>query len=111
MKGIENWDWNKALPIDIWYKLVFAGYPNWEISPDGNPICVSLRIVNEIDKSSRNIAIEFDDISQGDFYYRDVTNDNIPFVEPKEVYYSYFYFQLGADAYNFSKKYNGTRLN
>ncbi len=64
---IDNWDRNKFLPSNIFYEIEFAGYLGWDKNEDFLPIQVSIFSVKGKTKSSKDIAIEFDDISEGLF--------------------------------------------
>ncbi len=98
-----EWDWKKALPLDIWHALVHGGYPTWERSeenPDVPPF-VQLTITKGEGRSSRDLAVAFDDIAQANFYYRDWTDSGLPFIKDKESYRSCFWFALRSDRENF----------
>lgn len=69
-----------------------------------------IEVVDGHDKSSRDIAIEFDDIAQGHFYYRDWTGSSLPFVSGDELYASGFWFEFESDAYRFVKLYRGNGI-
>lgn len=104
-KWKENWDWKKMIPSWEWHKISFNYYPEWELV-DKNPSFVKLAIKKGTDRSSRDIAIEWDDISEGLFYYRDWTEDTFPIVHDKEIYWSGFWFQYKEDALFFCKLYD-----
>jgi hypothetical protein len=53
------------------------------------------------------MAIEWDDLSEGQFYCRDHTKSSLPFINDKEIYKSIFCFQYEQDAIKFAEKYNG----
>ena len=103
----NKWDWNKALPAWLWHQIALDGFPSWE-KPDGKmPASVLLTIKNKTDQSSHSIAIEVDDWCKGAFYYRDFTDDGIPFVDDGEVYRARFSFQFVEDAKAFLVRYGG----
>lgn len=104
---VEQWDWNRKLPMWDWYTVLLAGYPEWE-KPDGEtPASALISVKNDTDKSSHDLAVEVDDWCKGQFYYRDYTDDGIPFVNEGEVYKSRFWFQFVPDAEEFWKRYGG----
>ena len=103
----NNWDWNKALPMDVWHGIALDKFPEWE-KPNGEiPTSVFLSVEKGKDKSSRDLAIETDDWCKGNFYYRDWTQSGLPFVDEGEIYNSRFWFQFQVDAEEFAKRYGG----
>lgn len=107
---IENWDWKRALPSDIWYDIVLDGFPCFEIDNyTKEPYYHSFGTKDGEQKSSRKIAVEFDDVSEGLFYYRDFTDDGIPFVRDGDVYRSCFSFQFKKDYDKFFEMFLKTR--
>lgn len=111
MEMPEGWDWLKMIPSTNWYQITLNGYPDWElVSYEGDhptPASIYLTIVQDVDRSSRDLAIETDDWVEGRFYYRDWTKSGIPFVDKNEEYYSRFWFQLEKDAKEFHNRYGG----
>lgn len=107
----NKWDWLKMIPSWDWHKLVLAGWPGWVVDNAlGEPNFATLEIVKGTDKSSRDIAIEWDDLSEGQFYYRDYTKSSLPFIDEGEMYKSIFCFQYLRDAVKFCEVY-GAKLN
>lgn len=103
----QRWDWNKLIPSWLWHQICLDEYPAWEKEEDGNPASVFIRVEHPKDKSSRTIAIEFDDLCHGAFYYRDFTEDGIPFIRDGDVYHARFWFQFKSDADMFLTNYGG----
>lgn len=101
----NTWDWNKALPSWDFYKIQLDGYPSWERGPDGEVGFVYLRLKKGKTKSSRDIAIAFDDIAQGNFYYRDHTDSSMPWLDKDEIYHSSFLFAKQEDKDRFLELY------
>lgn len=104
---MDNADWNKKLLLWNYHDIVFKDYPGWDKINNNEISFVMFEITNNKDKSSRDIAIEFDDISNGYFYYRDWTMDGIPFVNEDEIYWSGFWFQYFKDAKKFQDMFGG----
>jgi len=106
--------WNKKIPSWEFNKQVVKGFEDWETpsSECGIPMpkSILLDITDGTDRSSKDIAIEVDDWCGGMFYYRDFTNDGLPFVDNGEVYRTRFYFQRGADAVEFHTRYGGSLI-
>lgn len=102
-------DWKRMLAIDQFYHLQAAGFPGW--NPDEKIVmgrevsCVTFDTEKGKDKTSREMAVEFDGIAEGNFYYRDWTGSGLPFVEDKEVYNSRFWFQYSSDLQKFKDMY------
>lgn len=95
-------DWNKKLASSDFYDIQFEGFKGWDKEKDKynmweEPYQVSFQIIKGQDKSSREIAIEFDDISHGLFWTRDWTESGLPFVDGGEVYHTIFVFQFKED--------------
>ena len=87
LKEINNMsDWNKNLYTSDFYKIQFNGYLGWDKFNDDEIYYVILEIVKDLDKSSHKIAVEFDDILHGNFYWRDFTKSSLPFVDDGEIY-------------------------
>lgn len=80
-----------------YYKLVLADWPGWHKPHGSEPPTIGFSCKMGVGKSSREIAIEFDDIAEGNFYYRDFTDSGIPIVSDGEVYRSQFVFQYLSD--------------
>jgi len=101
--NIEDWDWNKLLPIDIFYKIVLNDYAGWDKTDKNLPLSIDVILTKKETKSSRELAIEFDDISEGSFYYRDYMNSGLPFADDGEKYHSVFTFQFLSDVIKFKE--------
>lgn len=103
----RDWDWKRMIPSWDWHKLVLAGWPGWMLSDKDEPNFVTFEIVNGQGKSSREMAIEWDDLAEGQFYYRDYTRRSIPFIGADEMYKAIFCFQYERDAVEFNKRFEG----
>lgn len=97
------WNWNRMLCMADYYKLALAGWPGWDKPNGSEPPMTGLSHKAGVGKSSRELAIEFDDIAEGKFYYRDFTDSGIPIVSDGEVYRSQFTFQYASDFEKFNK--------
>jgi len=98
-----EWNWKRAIPMWDWHELIFAGYPGWE-KPDGEkPASVSETFISGVTKKSIEVASAWDDIGEGQFYWRDFTESGIPFVHDGESYQSIFWFQYERDAVKFAE--------
>jgi hypothetical protein len=100
----DNGGWKKNIPSWDWYPLVFAKWPDWEKEGDFPPF-VELIITKGKGKSSHEMAVEFDDIAQGNFYWRDWTDSGLPFVDKGESYKSCFWFEFVFDRDIFKQKF------
>lgn len=100
-------DWNKNLHGWNFYEIQANGYIGWDKINDKVPYYVLLETVKGRDKSSHDIAIQFDDISHGNFHWRDFTKSSLPFVDDGEIYWSGFTFQFAEDAKKFVEMYGG----
>ena len=100
-------DWNKSLGSSDFYDIQFNGYIGWDKIDNKEPYFVMLEIIKNKDKSSHEMAVEFDDISHGNFYWRDWTESSLPFVDEREAYWSGFTFQFAEDAKRFVELYGG----
>ena len=99
------WMWN-------WHRISLDGWPGWDLigvgtDPQPHPPFVRLTIVKGHDRPSRKIALEWDDLAEGRFYYRDWTQDGLPFVHGGETYFAGFWFQKRTDAVRFAELYGG----
>lgn len=94
---MKNWDWDKMIPGFDYHKLAVLDWPGWDKINEGCPAYVQFVCVKGNGQSSREVAIEFDDMAEGQFYYRDFTNSGLPFVEKNESYRSLFVFQRFSD--------------
>lgn len=104
----DNGGWLKKLLMWDWHDICLKGWPGWELDPSTKaPHFTNLTVTHKSSKSSRDRAIEFDDLSEGRFYYRDWTDSGLPFVEEGEVYRSQFCFEKKADKEKFDKTLNG----
>lgn len=72
-----GWDWRKMLPNDVAGELALCNYPGWDKLEDGSVPFVQMEIA-PLDKSSRAIAKEWDDIGRWQFVYRDWTKSGLP---------------------------------
>lgn len=91
----SEWDWNKMIPSWDFYDIQLSGYPGWE------PRSIIQEHRKGVGKSSRDQAIEWDDISRGNFHYRDWTESGMPFLSTGEPYRSIFTFQFVGDYMRF----------
>ena len=89
-------DWKKMLYGWVYNDLYLEGLPGWDLGVGGYQLEQMCHHVMGEGKQSRDIAIEFDDVCAGMFYYADKT-DGIPFVRDGEEYASFFSFQLTQD--------------
>ncbi len=102
MSKYGDWDWKRAVPIDVFYQLSVTGFPGWDKGPGKDTVpSLHFRTKKGEQASSRELAIAFDDIAEGEFYYRDWTDSGLPFVEDGEIYQSRFYFAVFADLVHF----------
>lgn len=62
-------DWNKRIYSWDFAKLATINFPGWDKINDRVPPSILLPIKHNADKSSHSIAVEFDGISEGNFYY------------------------------------------
>lgn len=92
----DNAGWLKMVLLWDWYPIVFDKFPGWEMDGE-EPYSEKLIVTNGVGKSSREMAIAFDDVAAGRFYYRDWTDSGLPFVDGGESYRSAFWFQTKAD--------------
>jgi len=99
--------WIKNLSSDVYYKIQFNNYLGWDKINDKTPYYVLLETIKGKDKSSHDIGVEYDDISHGNFYWRDFTKSSLPFVDDGEIYWSSFSFQFAEDAKKFVELYDG----
>jgi len=97
MTETNVWDWNKMLRMTDYHKLAIARWPGWDKVDRDEPPTVKMSCVVGEGESSRQIAIRFDDIADGSFYYRDYTQSGIPIVRDGERYGSTFIFQFVSD--------------
>lgn len=101
----NGWDWKRLLPTSTWHKILLDGLPGWDLNKDGNQLQVLCAFTMGEGLSSRDIAIDWDGRSRGLFYYRDHTNNGIPFVDDGIVYVSSFAFQFMSDLLLFGDAY------
>ena len=99
--------WIKNLSSDDYYEIQFNNYLGWDKIDEKTPYYVLLETIKGKDKSSQNIGVEFDDISHGNFYWRDFTKSSLPFVDDGDTYWSGFTFQFSEDAKKFIELYGG----
>lgn len=93
----KDWDWKKLITTEDYHNIALSGFPGWDAKD------LTFEIVKGQRKSSRDIAIEWDDISECRFYYRDFTNDALPFVREGATYRSGFVFQCESDYHKFKE--------
>lgn len=98
----ESWDWEKMIPVWEYHDIWRTGFPEWEKDEDG-PAHILFRVVKGLQRSSREIAIEWDGLAEGEFYYRDITQSGIPFVRDGAAYKSLFVFQYRRDLEKFKR--------
>lgn len=90
--------WLKMIPMWDWHSVQLADYPGWDRDPgDKQPPRVDVSCVTGRGVQSRDLAVAFDDIADSAFYYRDFTDDGIPFVRDGDAYRSSFWFARLAD--------------
>lgn len=95
---MNNWNWNKMIPSWDYYDLVHIKWPGWNKDPHTEqPYFSRFSIIKGTAKSSYEIANEWDDITQGNFWYRDFTDSGLPFVDDGEKYETLFVFQFKED--------------
>lgn len=95
------WDWNRMIQSSDYYKLSLVGWPGWDKLERDEPPFVMLTHTHGDGKSSRDLAIEFDDVASMKFWYRDFTDSGIPIVRDGDVYCSMFVFQSIDDMVKF----------
>ena len=91
-----TWDWKCLLPRDIFYGLQYNNFPGWQ-KIDGKPHFIRIECIRG-HFDSRSIAVALDDVACFQFYYRDWTESNLPFVERGEKYAAGFWLQAESDA-------------
>lgn len=99
--------WNKNITSNEYYDIAQNKYFSWDTLENREPYFVMLEIKQGDNKSSRDIAVLFDDISIQNFYYRDWTKNGMPYINDGEVYWSGFWFQFQYDAKKFVELYGG----
>lgn len=104
----QAWDWRRLIPSTEWHTLALDNFPGWN-KHGGSPRHFYLKHVHGKTSSSREIATEWDDISGGNFWYRDMTKSGLPFVDGDEVYHSCFCFQFEEDWTKFGQHF-GSRI-
>lgn len=90
-------DWNKMLYSWDFYPVQFSGYAGWDKDEQFKPYRWVFPTKVGVDQSSRDIAIELDDLVEDLFHYRDFTDDTLPFVRDGETYRSCFTFKKKKD--------------
>lgn len=98
--------WNKLFSAMEYHRLSFNQWPGWDLNPDGEPSNVELDIIKGTGLSSRDMAIEFDDLADGSFWYRDWANSGIQFIGGGEGYKSIFVFKRKSDWLEFINLYH-----
>jgi hypothetical protein len=103
--------WNKNILSWDWYKISYDGFPGWEeLSGSAgirHPPFVELEIRNKVDKSSKEISREFDNVAQGCFYFHEWSRDGHVFLQPGDLYEARWFFQKRDDANEFARRYGG----
>jgi hypothetical protein len=98
--------WSKMLQSWVFHEMHLKyGLPGWELGHSGWQLEVRCGFVHGTGQQASDIAREWDDICHGQFYYRDHTDDGIPFVRDGDVYLSSFAFQLTTDYLHFIEMY------
>ena len=103
---MENWDWNRLIPALDYHELTLSNWPGWDKLNNEEPAYVRFECTKGNGRQSRDIAIEFDDMAEGRFYYRGFTGDAMPFVKNGETYQSMFVFQYATDFEKFKNHFN-----
>jgi len=103
----DRWTWKLLLPSQTYYKLELDGWPGWEKCSLDCVSTVSFSIKKGTDDSSKDIAVRWDDMGRGQFWYRDYTESGLPFAEDGEEYNSRFWFQFRDDAEKFHQTFGG----
>lgn len=94
----DGWDWLQKVPVWDFHELAVKGWPDWEREPGAEePLRVNLSFVFGEGESSRKLAVAFDDVATAPFYYRDFTDDGIPFCSKGDPYRSAFWFARAVD--------------
>lgn len=96
----DEWDWKKLISTSEYLLVSLNNWAGWD-REKGEPISICCIHISGSGKQSRDIAIEFDDIAEGKFYYRDYTESSIPIVKDGETYESIFVFQDQSDVIKF----------
>ena len=104
--AVSNWSWDHLLPFDVWSSLSTAAFAGWD-KVDGVPHSITLYHEHGTTMSSREVAIEWDDVCRGQFYYGDQTKTGTPFVRDGDTYKSQFWFQFVEEAQRFRECYFG----
>ena len=93
----NGWDWNKMLASWDYHTLSLDNWLGWEKADNNEPYYLNLKFTYGEENSSRNWAVQWDDLAQGNFWYRDYTESGTPFLEKNDTYESIFAFQFKAD--------------
>ena len=97
--------WSKMLQSWVYHDIYIKwGLPGWELGHNGYQLEVRCAFVHGEGLQASAIARQWDDTSRGQFYYRDHTDDGIPFVREGDVSLSSFAFQLSTDYLSFIEK-------
>jgi hypothetical protein len=107
-----EWDWIYMLPGWEFYQRALSKprpYPGWDRDENDEPCFVMLELTRGTGNviESRSMAVEWDDITEGEFYYRDWTSSGIPTVDEGEAYWAGFWFQRKTDAVKFQEEFGG----
>lgn len=103
MNYMQSLGWKKLIGSLEWHNLVSIGWPGWDLDTTKEPHYTYLYSTFGKGKQSRDYAIQFDDISQGSFWYRDYTENNLPIIRNGDNYSSRFAFQFKADKDKFEE--------
>ena len=106
----DNAGWRRKLLMWNWHQVSIDRWPGWDRTESQQPAGVRLSIINKRDKSSDDIANEYDSTDGGLFYCRDVSLDGSCYVGPGERYEALFWFERIADRDTFHAKYGGTKI-
>ena len=104
-----NAGWFMKMLMAEYLDLAADKYPGWERGPEGKPHGVSLRIQNKKDRSSDDIAEEWDGLANSRFYWYEVPDGSFVFLYPGDWYTAYFTFQTRADRDRFHELYGGVK--
>jgi hypothetical protein len=98
--------WVKRVLMWEWYDLAAGGWPGWDRDPGCHSPCrADLPVIrHQIDRSSLEVASEFDGVAAGAFYHRN--HDNVDAVTAAGHGYSVtFWFARAADRDAFVARY------
>lgn len=100
--------WKRMIGLHEYNQIAMSGFKGWDKIK--NLVGYNVPTVHLIEVTgsdfSKNLALEFDDISDGNFYYRDITEDGSLWIEEDEEYSSIFVFQFESDMLEFVEMLN-----